>query len=135
MNSVIIICTLLGGIASIITFLSYRNDHNKKPKELKDFMILQFRSTRTLSISVSNQLEDYCKRHNASNDFILPEITIKKYISLLKHSQETNLSEQTLNDALLLPLTEPIINSMTKSLEDQFNDLLKIENWVKMRMI
>ncbi len=135
MESVIIICTVLGGIASIITFLSYRNDHNRKPKELKEFMILQFKSTRTLSISVSNQLEDYCRKYNASNNFILPDTTIEKYISLLKHSQETNLSEKILAEVLSVHLTEPVINSMIKSLDNQFNDLLKIETWIKMKMI
>ena len=134
MESIVLICTIIGGIAGLIAIISYRKDHIDKPKEELEFLKIQFMSTRSLSISVSNQLDEYCKKFNAHNELIFPGVTVEKYISLLKESQETNLSENILHEALKLSLTAPIIASMTKSLENQFNELLKLGGWVKAKM-
>jgi|SRR5690606_11279109 len=133
MESIVLICTIIGGIAGLIPIISYRKDHIDKPKEELEFLKIQFMNTRSLSISVSNQLDEYCKKYN-TYELIFPGVTIEKYILLLKESQESNLSENLLNDTLKLSLIAPIIASMTKSLENQFNELLKLDGWVKAKM-
>ena len=135
METAVFVFGIIGVIASLYASWDSRKEHVDKPKEEKDFLIVQFMSTRSLSISVSEQLNEYARKHNAYDQFILPDTTIATYLKLLRQSQETNLSEETLENALKLPLTSPIIQSMTKSLENQFNGLLQIDGWVKAKMM
>jgi|SRR5690606_12454794 len=134
MESIVLICTIIGGIAGLIAIISYRKDHIDKPKEELEFLKIQFRSTRSLSISVTNQLEEYCKKFDAYDELIFPEITLGKYITLLKQSQDSNLSKNHLDETFNLSLSTTVIASMTKSLENQFNELLKLDGWVKAKM-
>ena len=134
MEGIVLICTIIGSIAGLIAIISYKKDHINKPKEELEFLKIQFMSTRSLSISVTNQLEEYCKKFDAYDELIFPEITIGKHITMLKQSQDSNLSENHLNETFNLPLSTPMIASMTKSLEGQFNELLKLDGWVKAKM-
>lgn len=126
---------LIGIIASIAAISAYKMEHVSKPNEELQFLMIKFMSTRRLSLSVTEQLEKYAKYNNAYQQHILPDTTIATYIKLLKQSQSTNLSEKLLEDTMKLPLTSPLIQSMVNSLENQFNDLLKIEGWIKSKMI
>ncbi|APU98525.1 MULTISPECIES: hypothetical protein [Sphingobacterium] len=135
MESFTIICSILGAIASIITILTFRNDHSKKPNEEREFFIAQFQSTRSLSLSVLKKMEEYCKKNNAYDKFIFEDITFSQYIKLLKHSQESDLSEDLLKKTIEFPLTTPMINSMVKSLENQFNELLKVDSWINGKIL
>lgn len=135
MDTITVICTLLGGIASILAILAFRNDHSKRPNEEHEFLIVQFRSTRSLSLSVSEKIEEYCKKNNAYEKLMFENVTFKQYLKLLEYSQENDLSEDLLKKTIKLPLTSPMINSMVKSLENQFNDLLKIENLIKSQLL
>jgi len=135
MESFTIICSILGAIASIIAILTFRNDHSKKPNEEREFFVAQFQSTRSLSLSVSKKMEEYCKKNNAYDKFIFEDITFSQYIKLLKHSQESDLSEDLLKKTIELPLTTPMINSMVKSLENQFNELLKVDSWINGKIL
>lgn len=130
-----IICTVLGAVASVVAIVAFTNDHSKKPKEEREFLILQFNSTRSLSLSVTEKLENYCKKYNAFNDPIFEGTTFKHYILLLKKSQGTNLSKEILGNMLSISLTKPMIDSMIKSLDNQFNDLLKIDTWLDSKLI
>lgn len=135
MESLVLICTILGGFAACVAIITYRKDHITKPKEELEFLKVQFLSNRSLSISVTDQLEKYCQDKDAYEELILPDTTIKKYIELLKHSQSTNLSVEILEEAIELSPTSPMIQSMTKSLEQQFNELQKIDGWIKTKLI
>lgn len=135
MEPFLLICTILGAIASVVAILAYRNDHAKKPKEEKEFLILQFNSTRSLSLSVTEKLENYCKKYNAFNDPMFEGTTFGQYILMLKKSQEKNLSKEILDTMLSLSPTKPMIDSMVKSLEKQFNELLKIDTWLDNKLI
>lgn len=134
MDNIIIICTVIGGIAGIIAIMSYRKDHIVKPKEELELLQVQFMSTRSLSISVSNRLEEYGKKFDAFDELIFPGITIEKYIRMLKHSQTTNLAIETFNKAIEAPAPSLAIQSMTKSLEKQFNELMKIDGWIESKL-
>lgn len=135
MEPFLLISTVLGAVASVVAILAFRNDHSKKPKEEKEFLILQFNSTRSLSLSVTEKLENYCKKYNAFNDPMFEGTTFRQYILLLKKSQETNLSKEILDKMLSLSPTKPMIDSMVKSLDNQFNDLLKIDTWLDSKLI
>ena len=135
MESIVLLCTILGGFAACVAIITYRKDHIIKPKEELEFLKIQFMSNRSLSISVTDQLEKYCQDKNAYEELIFPEITIKKYIELLKQSQFTNLSLEILEEAIKLSPTSPMIHSMTKSLEQQFNELQKVDDWIKSKLI
>lgn len=135
METALFIFGLISVIASLYAISAYRKEHVEKPEEEKQFLKIQFMSTRNLSLSVTKQLEEYAARNNAYNQFIIPQTTIATYLKLLKQSQETNLSEKLLHDTMKLPLTSLVIQSMAKSLENQFNDLLAIEGWVKSKTI
>lgn len=135
MESLVLICTILGGFAACVAIIAYRKDHIIKPKEELEFLKVQFMSNRSLSISVTDQLEKYGQEKNAYEELMFPDITIKKYIELLKQSQLTNLSLELLDETVKLSPTSPMIQSMTKSLEQQFNELQKIDGWIKSKLI
>lgn len=135
MEPFLLICTVLGAVASVVAILAYRNDHAKKPNEEKEFLILQFNSTRSLSLSVTEKLENYCKKYNAFNDLMFEGTTFGEYILMLKNSQKKNLSKEILDTMLSLSPTKPVIDSMVKSLENQFNELLKIDTWLDSKLI
>jgi len=135
MEPFLLISTVLGAVASVVAILAYRNDHAKKPKEGKEFLILQFNSTRSLSLSVTEKLENYCKKYNAFNEPMFEGTTFGQYILMLKKSQEKNLSKELLDTMLSLSPTKPMIDSMVKSLENQFNELLKIDTWLDSKLI
>ncbi|WP_313372569.1 hypothetical protein, partial [Sphingobacterium multivorum] len=59
MEPFLLVCTILGAIASVVAILAYRNDHAKKPKEEKEFLILQFNSTRSLSFAYSGDVDPF----------------------------------------------------------------------------
>ncbi len=80
-------------------------------------------------------MEEYCKKNNAYDKFIFEDITFSQYIKLLKHSQESDLSEDLLKKTIEFPLTTPMINSMVKSLENQFNELLKVDSWINGKIL
>jgi hypothetical protein len=98
-------------------------------------LILQFNSTRSLSLSVTEKLENYCKKYNAFNNPMFEGTAFGQYILLLKKSQETNLSKEILDKMLSLSPTKPMIDSMVKSLDKQFNELLKIDTWLDSKLI
>ncbi|WP_367331398.1 hypothetical protein [Sphingobacterium multivorum] len=135
MEPFLLVCTILGAIASAVAILAFRNDHAKKRKEEKEFLILQFSSTRRLSLSVTEKLENYCKKYNAFNDPMFEGTTFGEYILMLKNSQKKNLSKQILDTMFSLSPTKPMIDSMVKSLENQFNELLKIDTWLDSKLI
>ena len=65
--------------------------------------------------------------YDTRNQFLMPGITYQDYLSLMEKSYDENLSDKLLEKISSLKLSESNIDSMTKSLEIQFEALSQID--------
>lgn len=117
----------------IIAWLTFKYSFLSKPKEEFNHLKLQFRTNQKLSQEVQKQLENYIVKANAGDDFLLPNVTFKNYLTEIKEAHSENLSDKLYNQLDNLDLPKSAILSMTRSLETQFNGLLEIQT--KLRLL
>ena len=115
--------------------MQYRKDNVDKPNEEREHLKTQYRMTRNLAIELRNRLVSYATVNNCYDEYChaVAGFTYREYINALEQSLNDNLSEEKyefLNDKRL---TSPNIQSATKSLEEQFNALLLINNYYKLK--
>ena len=122
---------VLAVIGVVIAIIALKKDHYSKPKEELSHLILQFEMTKTLSEKVQQEVHTYIENNSASEQFLFPGITFKKYLSMMKDNYNQSLTSEMSNNLKNLPLTKPNIESMTKSLETQFEALQQVQNLLK----
>lgn len=133
METIGLIFGIIGAIASIYTILDYRKNHVEKPNEEKKNLLIQFRSNQRLSQELKGQLQDYAAANLAYHEHIYPGITYSEYIKALEDSLNTNLSDELYERTAKLELTTSNIQSMLKSLEAQFNALIEVQGYHKLK--
>ncbi|WP_129020323.1 hypothetical protein [Edaphocola flava] len=136
---------LIIGILSLIVAIGGYNlakkiakkDYEEKPEEDKLHLTAQFKATQNLSKQVYNELKSHVETYNAFDQFMFPGITYRAYLSELEKSHSADngcLSDKTLEKSLSLwPLPLMTIQSMSKSLEDQFRALTEIQNSIRLQ--
>lgn len=132
---------LLGvlGLAVAIASLGYarrtfKKDYEEKPNEEMQHLLVQFKATQTLSRQTYAKLHALAEEKDYFDEFIFPNITYRRYLDEMLKSQEDNLSDKLYDQLLAVKLTSPTIQSMTKSLEVQFQNLTAIYNEANMRL-
>lgn len=123
----------IGIFGLIIAIATFWYSFKRKPKEELQFLKLQFRSTQKLLKDLQIELEDFINKNLCSELEMFPNISFSCYLSEMKSSSKENLSEELYDKIDEMELTKPIIKSMTKSLENQFNELQKIQTELSMR--
>jgi len=112
---------------------TFKKDHIEKPNENKLHLQASFMATRKLSQDLYNELHEFATRKNYFDEQMWPGVTYRIYMQELLNSQNSNLSEEVLKNTLSLELPEMSIQSMSKSLDDQFNALMLVRNELKMK--
>ena len=110
------IIPITGVVLAAITFIY---QFYLKPKEKFSHLKIQFRATQRLSLRID--------MYDTRNQFLMPGITYQDYLSLMEKSYDENLSDKLLEKISSLKLSESNIDSMTKSLEIQFEALSQID--------
>ena len=129
MNIVVFICTILGAIAAIYGIMAYRKDHIEKPKEQKNALEVKFFMNQRLATGIRENLIQYAKQNNAYDLQFFQGVTFSSYINLLTKTLSYDLSDETFEKIKKEKLTEPIINSMSESLDEQCKNFLQVKNY------
>ncbi|WP_159020118.1 hypothetical protein [Algibacter sp. L3A6] len=110
-------------ISLVIAALTFWFTFQSKPKEELDNLKVLFKSTQNISQDLQIELENYINKTESGDLDIFPNISFSTYLAELKKSSKENLSDELYNKFDTMGLTKPVIDSMSKSLENQFNGL------------
>lgn len=130
MEVIIAICGILGGIAAVYGILTYFKTNVEKPNEQRTTLIAQFKANQKLAREIRDRLIECVERHNAYKEELFKGVTFEAYISLITKTLETDLADETLNKVIGVKLPESIFNSMTASLDTQFQNLSNVKNYL-----
>ena len=122
----------VGVLGLLIAWLTYKKTFMSEHKEEREHLIIQFRATQRLSRQVQDELNAYAILHDAYGKEIFPNVTYQAYINAMHDTYSYNLSEELLQKVSNEKLPKLILQSMTKSLESQFEALLQIQTSLKM---
>ena len=103
---------LIGILTLVIAGLTFKYTFFSKPTEELNHLKLQFRSNQKLSQEVQKELEDYILKANATDDFVLPNITFQNYLTEIREAHAENLSDKLYDKLNKLTLSKSTILSM-----------------------
>lgn len=118
---------VVGILGLIIASVSFYYGFFRKPKEELEHLKIQFKSTQNLSKKLQKELYYLIENNNCGDDTMFDGVTYTQYLNELKLGYDEHLSNNLYSKLENLDLTKPIINSMTKSLENQFSALQEIQ--------
>lgn len=125
----------VGLVIAIITFFQSQKPQEIKfiePKEEMDSLRVNFKVNQKTSLEVQDLLEKYIEKNNCSNELFFQNLTFTKYLEFIKNNYEECLSEAIYQKTLSKEIyTRPIIDSMTSSLQNQYNNLMLVKNYIK----
>ena len=124
---------IIGIIGLMIAILTFWFSFCRKPKEELEHLKVLFKSTQKISQDLQIELDNYINETESWDLDMFPNISFSSYLTEMKNSYKENLSDELYNKLNTLELTKPIIVSMTKSLENQFNTLQHIQIELRMR--
>ncbi|MDM1073638.1 hypothetical protein HX001_14205 [Empedobacter brevis] len=120
----LIIITILF-VCLIYAKKSYSKEYgDDKRKELIDKLNYDLFVTRALSSVCSNMIEKLIKDYDLGDAIFIDAFSYNQYHNALIHSQETNLKEDIVSNALDLP--NHIIIEMIENVNKQQNELKQI---------
>jgi hypothetical protein len=128
---------LIGLAGLLIAIAAYIKSHKPQeikfpvPKEEMFGLKMQFIINQKLSIEIQGLLKSYILSNQCSDELFYQNLTFSKYLDFLKNNYEESLSEtvyeKTLSERIY---TRPVIESMSKSLENQYNNLMLVKNHI-----
>lgn len=129
---------LIGGIGLVIaiaTFLQSQKPQEIRfvePKEEMDSLRVNFMMNQKMSLEIQELLEKYIEENKCPDELFFQNLTFSKYLEFVKSNYEECLSEKVYNKTLLNEIyTRPIIENMSNSLQNQFNNLIMVKNYIK----
>ncbi|RFZ91880.1 hypothetical protein D0C36_10545 [Mucilaginibacter conchicola] len=120
----------IGILGLIVAGLTYKKTFLEKPKAELEHLVLQFKMTQRKSIEVRTKLREYAEEHQAYSKELFSGITIGSYLIMLEESYNKNLNDDLLMQIKELNPSKLILDSMNKSLGDQVNALIQVENLI-----
>lgn len=129
-----IIIGVAGLIIAIVTFIQSQKPQEVKftePNEEMDNLRINFRMNQKISLEVQDLLEKYIEKNNCSEELFFQNLTFSKYLEFVKNNYEECLSEKVYNKTLLNEIyTRSIIENMSNSLQNQFDNLMLTKNYI-----
>lgn len=125
------ISIIIGIICAIVAVIALKKDHYTRPIEEVQNLKLQFTMTRALSQEVQKLIENYICQYNASNKLMYDGITFGQYLNLMKTKFNESFNDEMFRFLDSKELSKPTIESMTKSLEQQFSSLQQVQCQMK----
>lgn len=129
---------IIGGIGLIIAIITFVQ--SQKPQEVKftkpteeiEALRVNFKINQKMSLEIQDLLKNYIEKNDCVDELFFQNLTFSKYLEFIKSNFEECLSEQvyekTLSDKTY---TRPIIETMSNSLQSQFNNLMLTKNYIK----
>ncbi len=124
---------VIGIVIALATYIQAQKPTEIKlsePKEELESLKVHFLMNQKLSLEIQEILEDYINENNASEKLIFENMSFSKYLNFVREEHENGLSDKAYQ-MLSLQLTRPIIESMSLSLQNQYNNLTMVKNMLK----
>ena len=124
---------VIGVVIALATYIQAQKPTEIKlsePKEELESLKVHFLMNQKLSLEIQEILEDYINENNASEKLIFENMSFSKYLNFVREEHENGLSDKAYQ-MLSLQLTRPIIESMSLSLQNQYNNLTMVKNMLK----
>jgi CRISPR/Cas system CMR-associated protein Cmr5 small subunit len=129
---------LIGLAGLLIAIAAFIKSHKPQeivfpvPREEMHGLKMQFIINQKLSIEIQDLLKSYIESSQCSDELFYQNLTFSKYLDFLKNKHVESLSEtvyeKTLSERIY---TRPVIENMSKSLENQYNNLMLVKNQIK----
>lgn len=117
---------LIGVFGLAIAVLTFWYTFLRKPKEELEHLKIQFKATQNLSKELQKELEKLMENFDIGHEQIFRNVSYSDYLRELKESYQQNLSDELYQKISKTNLSKNLINSMIKSLENQFSEIQKI---------
>lgn len=124
--------TFIAVVGVIIAIITLKLQFFSKPKEDILLFKTQFRATQSLSLQLQKELGELIYNNNARESYIFPDIKYGTYYDELISSFNENLSDEVFNKLEINSYPKPMIISMTRSLEQQAENLSLMLKQTKM---
>ena len=124
---------VIGIVIALATYIQAQKPTEIKlpePKEELESLKVHFLMNQKLSLEIQEILEDYINENNASEKLIFENMSFSRYLNFVREEHENGLSDKAYQ-MLSLQLTRPIIESMSLSLQNQYNNLTMVKNMLK----
>lgn len=130
-----IIIGAIGLVIAIATYMQSQKPQEIKftePKEEMDGLKVSFKVNQKLCLEIQDLLEVYIKENNCSDELFFQNMTFSKYLDFIKNTYEECLSDKVFEKTLSNEFyTRPIIENMSNSLQNQWNNLMMTKNYIK----
>ena len=134
MDTITVICTVLGGISAIYAIITYYRQFASKDKELKEAITIKFKTNQALAIEIRDSLLAYITSTNTPDALFVQGYTFQRYLKFLEETLAVSLSDQLLQKVRKERLPEAILQSMSQSLDDQFKNLSMVKNYISLSL-
>lgn len=130
-GSIQIVGFVIAILGLYIAWSTYRKTYFSKPIEEKENLLALFRTAQALSLQLQSELLRYATDNDKMQSLIFEGISFEKYISTMKASYASNLSDQLYGELTRMDLSKSNIASMTKSIENQIEALNILQSNLK----
>ena len=130
-----IIEVIIGAGALVISYLTYVNKYHSKYKEERTHLLIHFKATQTLSKEVQKLLNQYVVKYGAFNHDMYPGVSYSTAIKTMQEQHKVNLNDSFINMILNQKMPKQTIETLTKSVEGQYQALQQIKNEMLVKLI
>lgn len=134
MSNEFVIGTIIAMLSLIVGWITYRKTFFSKPKEELQHLKIQFNMVKALMEEVILQIETHIRANNAKDKLMFDHLTFGKYLEMTKEHYDKSFSDEMCRFLDTPEITKPIIESMTKSLENQLVNLQQVNYLMKTLM-
>ncbi|MBP1223371.1 hypothetical protein [Flavobacterium sp. 1355] len=130
-----IIIGLIGLFIAIATYVQSQKPQEIKfsePNEEMESLKVSFKVNQKMSLEIQDLLEKYIESNQCHDELFFQQMTFSNYLQFVKDDYKECLSDEVYEGNLSNDIyTRPIIASMSNSLQNQFQNLMLVKNYIK----
>lgn len=133
--SIEILIGLIGLFIAIATFIQSQKPQEVKftePNEEMESLKVSFKVNQKISLEIQDLLGKYIENNQCSDELFFNQMTFSNYLQFVKDDYKECLSDEVYERTISKDIyTRPIIASMSNSLQNQFQNLMLVKNYIK----
>ncbi|MRX69009.1 hypothetical protein SAMN06265349_104309 [Flavobacterium resistens] len=130
-----IVIGLIGLCIAIATFVQSQKPQEVKfiePNEEMEELKISFKMNQKISLEIQDLLKKHIEGNKCPDELFFQKMTFTKYLQFLKDNYNECLSDEVYERTLSRSIyTRPVIASMSNSLQNQFQNLMLVKNYIK----
>lgn len=130
-----IVISLIGLFIAIATFIQSQKPQEIKflePNEEMESLKVSFKINQKISLEIQDLLMNYIENNKCSDELFFQKMTFSNYLQFVKDDYKQCLSNEVYEKTLSKEIyTRPIIETMSNSLQNQFQNLMMVKNYIK----